>query len=96
MENFEISITDTSTGEVIKLTANDLVLHLGKDDGENQLTVMGCVEFVNMLADERMLGVEAIDTIFTTHFREMYESFENHSQAQVVVKMKDFPRKRDA
>ncbi|MDO6628723.1 hypothetical protein [Bacillus thuringiensis] len=95
MKNFEIAITDTRTGETINLTADDLVLHLGRDSGDNQLIAMGCMDFVNMLADKEMLGAEAIDTIFATHLREMYESSENQSQAQ-VVEMKDFPRKRDA
>ncbi|MGG1146920.1 hypothetical protein [Bacillus wiedmannii] len=95
MENFEISITDTRTGEVTKLTANDLVLHLGRDNGDNQLVAMSCAEFVDILDNERMLGVEAIDKIYTSYFREIYENFENQSLAQ-VVEMKDIPRKRDA
>lgn len=68
MENFEIIITDNRNGQITKLTANDIVMHLGKKDDDNQLVVMGSVDFVQLLYKEGMINDKAIACMFTEYF----------------------------
>ncbi|MGH0950784.1 hypothetical protein [Bacillus mycoides] len=98
MENFKLSITDTRTGEETNLSANDIVIHMGKND-EHQMVVMGCIEFVQMLHDKELLGDEAADIMFTEYFASVSEKFNQHfddSPLAQVVEMKDILDKRDA